>query len=212
MAEYHLKELRRLYRKAFSATTTLDHLNPKSRNGSWKDEFNIFPFEQTRHQDWHTLFLNMTLLEVWEWLEQSHSLIFYSRQKKICPVWLSACHLERGSSKKIAAFELKKKDLLATLFDVDFLQKKWISSLGSANIATAINFLKYKMLFMIFGTKMIDRKFLLVDDNFIKRIQESANCPLRAQAVINCFGSEMPSLLKARAIFNEIMSSASTIK
>lgn len=205
MAEYHLKELRRLYRKTFSATITLDHLTPKSRNGSWKDEFNIFPFEQSRHQDWHSLFLNMTLLEVWEWLEQTHSLIFYSRRKKICPVWLSACHLERGSSKKTTAFELKKNDLLVTLTDVYFLQKKWINALGSANIATSINFLKYKMLFMIFGIKMTDRKFLLVDDNFIKMIQESANYPLRAQAVINCFGSEMPLLPKARAIFNEIV-------
>lgn len=209
MAEYHLKQLRRLYRKAFGETITLDHLRPKSRNGQWRDEFNIFPFKQSRHQDWHTLFLNMTLLEVREWLEQIHSLIFYSRQKKICPVWLSACRLERGSPKKITAFELKKKDLLVTLFDVDFLQKKWINSLGSVDIATAIHFLKYKMLFMIFGTKMIDKKFLLADDNFIKMIQESADFPLRAQAVINCFGSEIPSFLKTRAIFNKIVLSAS---
>lgn len=212
MAEYHLKQLRRLYRRAFNETITLDHLKPKSRNGPGTDEFNIFPFEQSRHQDWHILFLNMTLFEVWEWLRDAHSLIFYSWQDKICPVWLSVCSLERGSFKKKTAFEEKKKDLLVTLFDVDFLQKKWVNCFGDNDIETAVKFLKYKMLFMIFGTKMIDRKFLLVDDNFIKMIQESANYPLRARAVINCFGSEMPSLLKARAIFNEIALSASAIK
>ncbi len=209
MADKSVKRLRCAYRSFFKCNITIDHIIPKSRDGCLQDEFNMFPFENSRHGAWHTLFLNMTIFEVWEWLARAHSLIFNSHQLKIYPVWLSVCQLETGSKRKLAAFKKNKKDLLATLFDTYFLQEKWFHCFGSSNPKVAKAFLKYKMLFMIFGSKMIDNKFLLSDDNFKKMIQVAMGHPQRSQAVINCFGSGTISLLKARVIFNEIVLSAS---
>ncbi len=208
MADISIRRLRQLYRRAFrNDAITLDHLIPKSRNGSLRDEFNIFPFEESRHEAWHFIFLNMTIFEVWEWFEQIHSLIFNSRQEKICLVWLSACCLEKGRCKQITKFEQKKKNLLLTLFDVDFLKKKWILCFGNAKLKTARIFLKYRMLFMIFGSKMIVKEYLLSNDIFTTIIQKAANYPVRMRAIKYCFGPEMPSPHEARAIFNEIMRS-----
>lgn len=208
MVDKSFKRLRQAYRSFFKCDITIDHIIPKSREGCSQNEFNVFPFENSRHGAWHTLFWNMTIFEVWDWLEDIHILIFHSKQNKICPTWFSVCSLDTGSPNKIMRFEKAKKKFLTTLILVNQFQQEWFHCFGSSDPKVAKAFLKYKMFFMIFGSKMIDNKFLLSDSNFIKMIQESANYPSRAQAVINCFGSEMPLLPKARAIFNEIELSA----
>ena len=214
MAGKSLKRLRRLYRSSFGDKITLDHLIPKSRipksQKSFKnDEFNIFPFEQNRHEAWHSLFWNMTIFEIWESLNQIHNLIFRFRQEKICPVWLNVCRVENETVQNIVIFEEKKTRLLTELFQTNYLQKKWLHCFKGKDIKAARNFLKYKMFFMIFGRKMADRKYLLSDDNFQKMILQAASRPIRKRTILYCFGSEAISLSGAKIIFNEVMSDIS---
>lgn len=211
MAGKSLNRLRRLYRHALNDAITLDHLVPKSRNGPLNDEFNLFPFEKNRHKVWHDIFWNMTVFEVWDWLDYIHALIFDSHQEKICPVWFHVCCLETGTSKKIARFEEDKKNIIVKLIRIDFLHKQWLRCFKSPDIEKARFFLRYKMLFMIFGSKMVSRNYLLSDQNLKQMIREAVNHPARARAVMNCFGTGTVSCQEAKAIFNEILDGVSCL-
>lgn len=201
------KTLRRLhdyYSSIFFKKITLDHLNPSSRKGD-NEEYNMFPFEGKRHAAWHTLFWNMTVFEVWEKLDFIHNLIMNPSKREIFPVWLKVCRLERGAATEILAFEQSKNKFISGSISAESLQKIWKRCFKNLDIRSARFFLRYKMLFMIFGVRTIDGNFLLSDDNFKKMLQKAAENPNRRRALVNCFGSEMVSCSKARAIFNEIM-------
>jgi len=150
-----IRELQKYYYSIFGDRCTLDHIIPKSRNGPHK-EFNLFPFDKNRHQAWHALFWNMTVFEVWERLGEIHNLIFNSPTSRIRPVWFDVCKLEKGGVNKRLAFKGLKIKVIANPTDVNVLKKNWLCCFKSTKLDDAVNFVAYKMLFIIFGRKVAE--------------------------------------------------------
>ncbi len=124
---------------------------PSSRKGETV-EFNLFPYKVKCHESWHQLFLNMRTREVWERLDDIHGQIFDSDNNFMTRSWLSVCELP------------SKTDLenqLAKAYRVENLQDCWIRAFGGWEVVRARMFMKYMMLFMIFGVDMADLNKLL---------------------------------------------------
>jgi len=119
-------------------------MNPSSRGGD-SSEFNLFPYKVVRHNSWHALFLNMTIWEVWEVIDEVYEAIFNSDEQYINRHWLSVCKLPSEN-------DLKKH--IEKEYQIEYLQDRWGCAFGGRKLAKARKFLKYMMLFMLFGSDM----------------------------------------------------------
>ena len=123
----------------------MHHMRPRSRGGK-TDEFNLFPFKIERHQNWHKIFMNMTIREVWDRLEEIHKAIWLTDKEIVTRSWLSVCKLR------------KKKDIRNVLkeeYEVFYLREVWVHAFGGWELSRARILLRCMMFFMAFGSDMV---------------------------------------------------------
>lgn len=151
---------------------------PRSRGGK-TDEFNLFPFKIKRHQNWNEIVLNMTLQEVWNSIEEIHGSIWLNDEDVVTRRWLSVCKLRSKDELKHA---LNKE------YAVFFLQEAWISAFGGWELPGARTFLKYMMLFMIFGSDVACADSIFDNGNLAAFFEKYPVKDERQWAFQICFG------------------------
>ncbi len=166
-----LKKIRKKYASRFP-DFDLHHMVPRSRNGSGS-EFNLFPYNERAHSDYHFLFWNLRIDQIWDMLGEIHESIFESKEDYITQWWLKYCKLEKGTAKQKNEFEKRKQERLKKLVSIRPFQINWIEAFGGPDLITANEFLKLMMLFMIFGTKTIDANTLFDSGNLIEFFENS---------------------------------------
>ena len=157
-------------------------MNPSSRGGQ-TNEFNLFPYRAKSHNRWHELFLNMTIWEVWDQLEEIHCAIFLTDDETITRPWLSVCKLP------------SKADLrnhLGREYCVEDLQDAWETAFGGWELIRARIHMKHMMLFMVFGSDAADHNRIFNNGNLTEFFEQY---PLKAEgqrkwAFQICFGAD----------------------
>lgn len=157
----------------------LHHMNPSSRGGG-THEFNLFPYRVKRHQHWHDIFLNMTIWEVWDQLQEIHDAIFETEDEAINRDWLSVCKLP---SERDLKRQLEKN------YSVIRLQEHWISAFEGWELPGARMFMKRMMLFMVFGSNMARPDRIFDNGNLAKFFREYPPEGEREWAFRTCFGA-----------------------
>ena len=171
-------ELHRLYGKTQRfGNFNMHHMVPSTRRGE-TNEFNLFPYRLKHHRAYHTLFLNMTIWEVWEVFEEVHGKIFNTDKERINRQWLGVCPARQEGLKA----------QIGKVYGIEFLQDKWISAFGGEYIKQAQKFLKYMMLFMVFGSRMADTESLFDNGNLAKFFEKYPAGEDRLRAFNICFG------------------------
>ena len=145
-----LMEIRKKYALIFP-DSNLHHLIPTSRQGDGS-EFNLFPYKKESHLDYHFIFWNLRVDQVWDMLEDIHCSIFESKTNYIYCWWYGFCELEKGTFKEREKFEKNKQKFLAKLMPVKTLQRRWEGAFSGYDLSTASKLMKIMLLFMIFGT------------------------------------------------------------
>lgn len=158
----------------------LHHTNPSSRGGE-TNEFNLFPYKIIRHNSWHTLFLNMTIWEVWEALDDIYEAIFNSDEQYINRHWLSVCKLPSENDLKN---QIEKEYL------VEYLKDRWGCAFGGRKLAKARKFLRYMMLFVIFGSDMACPKKIFRNEKVVEFFDKFPITNERQWAFEVCFGTD----------------------
>ena len=97
----------------------------------------------------------MTVIEVWERLDEIHSAI-HSGAEKVVPFWIESCTLVGAGAKKTAVFEEQKRSKLLSPLSTTKLQELWFRCFGSNKLADARTLILYMAMFMVFGSKMVD--------------------------------------------------------
>ncbi len=97
----------------------------------------------------------MTIVEVWERLDEIHSVI-HSGAEKVLPFWMEPCTLAGAGAKKMAVFEEQKRSKLLSPLSTTKLQELWFRCFGSNKLADARTLILYMAMFMVFGSKMVD--------------------------------------------------------
>ncbi|GEM_PF-5804237 len=155
----------------------MHHLVPSTRQGE-TNEFNLYPYRIKNHRAYHYLFLNMTIWEVWEALEEIYEEIFDTNEEKVNRHWLSVCpDKQEGLESQIGR-----------IYGVEFLQEKWITAFGGEDIKQAQKLLEFMMLFMIFGSKMADTDNLFDNGNLTEFFEKYPADEDRLRAFNICFG------------------------
>ncbi len=170
-------ELQKLYGNQFR-NCNLHHLIPSSRGGE-TSEFNLFPWKKRCHKAWHDIFLNMTIWEVHEALEEIYKKIFYTDEEKVNRHWLSVCQLKKDQELEVQ---------VERIYGVEYLQEKWIAAFGGQDIKQAQKLLKLMMLFIVFGSHMADTDYLFDNGNLIEFFEEYPANEDRLKAFSICFG------------------------
>lgn len=157
-------------------------MNPGSRGGP-TDEFNLFPYKAQRHQCWHDLFLNMTIWEVWDQIEEIHGAIFSTDDDVITRHWLSVCKLP---SKRDLENQLNRE------YRVADLQEAWDTAFGGWELVRARIHMKHMMLFMVFGSDIANPDLIFDNGNLTEFFEKY---PLEAEgqrkwAFQICFGED----------------------
>ena len=147
--------------------------------GGPTNEFNLFPYRVKSHNAYNKLFLNMDIWQVWEALILIHEEIFFTDDEKIGRSWLKVCRF-RNEDDKIREIE-KEVGVLD-------LQEDWITAFGGESLQRAQRFLKYMMLFMIFGHYMADTDYLFDNGNLTEFFEEYPADAERLRAFEVCFG------------------------
>jgi hypothetical protein len=160
---------------------------PKSRNGG-PSEFNLFPYKEGAHSDYHYVFWNLTIVQVWEMLEKIHDSIFQSKGDYIIPWWYEFCELENGDWRQRESFDKGKRERIKKHVSVKLLQRNWIGAFGGHELVTAREFMKVMFLFVVFGTKITDRSSLFNNGNLADFFEESPCTKNRFLAFQICFG------------------------
>lgn len=145
--------LKTFYRENFPGLRT-HHLIPRSRGGP-TNYYALFPWAEKNHDAWHQLFLNMTIQEVWERLDEIYSTI-YSGSEMIMLFWIEVCDLCKASQKRMAKFEEQKMQKLARPVSAVKLQGLWGDCFNSEKLSDARTLILYMAMFMVFGNKMAD--------------------------------------------------------
>ncbi len=151
---------------------------PRTRDGE-TSEFNLFPFRIKRHNAYHFIFLNMTIWEVWEALDEAHEAIFNTDEQRINRPWLRVCKLETNKEKDS---HINKE------FKVEVLQEKWVIVFGGEDIKSARRFIKFMMLFIIFGSCVADADCLFDNGNLTEFFEAYPSNDERLEAFNICFG------------------------
>ena len=155
----------------------MHHLVPSTRNGE-TNEFNLFPYRIKSHRAYHALFLNMTIWEVWESLEEIYEEIFNTAEERINRQWLRVCPIKQEG------LEVQTR----RVYRVEFLQEKWIAAFGGEDIKQAQRFLGFMMLFIIFGSHMANTDYLFNNGNLTEFFEEYPASEDRLKAFNICFG------------------------
>ena len=158
----------------------LHHIYPTSRKGQ-TDEFNLFPFKVIRHNCWHKLFLNMTIREIWERLDDIYKTIFNDEQELINRHWLSVCEL---SSMNDLNRQVEK------MYNAENLADAWTCAFETKDLPAAKLFVKYMALFLIFGSDMMCPKKLFDNDYLTAFFAEFPLENERKWAFQICFGAD----------------------
>ena len=204
-----LSQVRKIYGKTFPGTNP-HHLVPGSRNGSGS-HFNLFPYERDAHSAYHYLFWNLKIDDVWNDLSKIHRSIFGSVKKYDYQWWIGSCFLDRGTEKERQRFEKHKQERLAKLVLVSEFQKNWIKCFGNDSLVHARIFLKYMMLFMVFGTNMTDMDSLFDNDDLIEFFERSPSKGYRLWAFEICFGKNYPKVQTIKTKIRKIIKKATKI-
>ncbi len=157
-------------------------MNPSSRGGD-SSEFNLFPYKVIRHNSWHALFLNMTIREVWEALDEMYEAIFNSDDQNINRRWLSVCKLP---SENDLRNQIEKE------YSVEYLKDRWGCAFGGRKLAKARKFLRYMMFFMLFGSDMACPKKIFRNEKVGKFFDRFPVAPDRQWTFEVCFGAGEP--------------------
>lgn len=123
----------------------------------------------------------MKIWDAWKSLEEVHGIIFGSDSGDfITRYWLSTCELPSRN-------DLQKQ--LEKEFKVEDLQEHWIRAFGGWELPKAQMFLRYMMLFMIFGSNMACPDQIFDNGNLSNFFDEfPLNDFEREWAFITCFG------------------------
>ena len=180
-------EIRKNYALIFP-DSNLHHLIPTSRQGDGS-EFNLFPYKKESHLDYHFIFWNLRVDQVWDMLEDIHCSIFESKTNYIYCWWYGFCELEKGTFKEREKFEKNKQKFLAKLMPVKTLQRRWEGAFSGYDLSTASKLMKIMLLFMIFGIKMVDEESLFDDRNLVNFFAKLQYSGYRLWAFEVCFGT-----------------------
>lgn len=187
-------ELQRLYGQTkWFGNFNMHHLVPSTRQGG-TNEFNLYPYRIKSHRAYHTLFLNMTIWEVWEALENIYEEIFNTDEERINRFWLRVCPAKQDG------LEIQ----ISRVFGIEYLQEKWISAFGGEDIKQAQRLLEYMMLFIIFGSHVVDTNYLFDNGNLTKFFEEYPANEDRLKAFNLCFG-ETAGLQRIKAKMSKIL-------
>lgn len=162
-------------------------MKPNSRNGP-TSHFNLFPYENFRHGAYHDLFWNMTIQEVWDNLDDIYLAIFESDEEMIYPFWLEFCELNRGSEQQKLAFCEERRHRLLKHVGVYKLQNYWFKAFGTADLEQVRHFLRYMMLFMIFGINMANPRDIFNNRELVRFFESYPVGGDRVWAFEICFG------------------------
>lgn len=172
-------ELQRLYGKSKKfGNFNLHHMVPSTREGE-TNEFNLFPYGIKRHSAYHEIFLNMTIWEVYEALEDIYDKIFNSNKERINRGWLVVCKLKN---------EYQLKIQMEKVYGVEYLQEKWFIAFGGYDIKQAQKFIKHMMLFIIFGSRVVDTEKLFNNGHLAEFFEKYPADEDRLRAFDICFG------------------------
>ena len=186
----------------------LHHPVPKSRMGG-SNEFCLFPYNGIAHDAYHIIFLNLKIDEIWFMLDLIYRDIFESDRKRINQWWLGFCWMEIGTEQKRKRFEQGRINRIAKSIRVNYLRKRWKIAFGDHDLNTARNFLKLMMLFMIFGTQMLNNSFVSDDEKITQFLTANPCEDYRLWAFESCFGqSNNPEIAKSEIILTIINSNS----
>ncbi len=173
-------------------------MTPSSRGGP-SDQYNLFPWRQKSHQAWHLLFLNMTIIEVWEMLDGIHGKIFHSKNERIVRSWLWVCTINTDNSQRLAKFERDKVSFMEKKENIAKLQDAWIKCFGGESLERATLVMRYMMLFMVFGENMADPERKIFDNGHLEKLlSRIPEYGIRRWAFRECLGN-CGSLSNAKA-------------
>lgn len=150
---------------------------PRSRSGK-NNEFNLFPYKTDRHRSWHAIFLNMTIWEVWNRVEDIYSSIWLADDDAITRPWLSVCKLQKKALKKA----------LNNKYNVFYLREMWINAFGGWKLDRAKRTLEYMILFIIFGSDMAYEDKIFSDSDLAAFFKKYPVTGERHWALQACFG------------------------
>ncbi len=156
----------------------LHHLVPSSCDGE-TNEFNLYPYRVKSHNAYNSIFLNMTIWQVWEWLGLVHETIFFSDKEGLNRYWLAVCKLKTDKELRVQVDKI---------YNVEYLQEKWINAFGGASLKQARRVLKHMMLFIIFGSRMADTEYLFDNGNLTEFFENYPADEDRLRSFNICFG------------------------
>ncbi len=163
--------LRKKYGRRFPGTD-LHHPIPTSRlpksfSKEEKENNNrlVFPYIKRSHRTYHILFWNLRIDEVWNILDRIHSSIFETDKEHIHQWWIEGCDLEGGKEKQKNDFQKSKFAKIGKMVRTAQLESLWSRTFGGEDLVTAENLLKMMMLFMVFGSKLLDQEELFDNGN-----------------------------------------------
>lgn len=207
-----LAKVKKIYSSRFRGTD-LHHMKPKSRKGD-SIEFNLFPYLERSHSDYHYVLWNLSIEQVWDLLDRIHHTIFDSGDDFVTPWWFEFCQLDIGNDVKINNFEKDKSERLIRPVSADKLQRNWISAFGGPDLITAEEFMKLMMLFMVFGVKISNKRNLFDNGNLVDFYENSRPSDMRLWAFEVCFGrggsaqamkSKIVSIIKRNKYYSDIL-------
>lgn len=171
-------KLQALYGKTGLNKFNLHHMIPRTRGGD-TSEFNLYPYRIKSHNAYHGIFLNMTIWEVWDVLDEAYEVIFNTEDERVNRYWLHVCRL--GDSDE-------KRSHIERDMNVRDLQEKWEKAFGGRSLQRAKKTLKHMMLFIIFGSKMSKPERLFDNGNLEDFLQRYPADDDRLRAFTICFG------------------------
>lgn len=158
------------------------------RREARENDLIVFPYLTKAHRAYHALFWNLRIDQVWSDLSKIHFSIFCTGEE-IYEWWLEGCDLESADSIfDQMMFARDKQNRLSRKVGAAHLRNLWFRAFGGEDLATAENFLKLMMLFMVFGSKMLDQDKLFDNGNLSHFFENTRPSGSRLWAFKNLFG------------------------
>lgn len=204
--------IRKKYGKVFPGTS-LHHPIPTSRiPKTWPKEekavieLMTFPYDRKAHGAYHPLLWNLRIDQVWNLRLQIHFSIFEIDADYTKEWWKEYCELESGIEKQRRAFEKEKRERLAKSIETKQLRSLWKRTFGGEDLATAENLLEIMMLFMVFGTEILNKDTLFNNgnlSNFFEKNQAKGYKFWASQVLFGEGGSDQGKRSKIVSILNK---------
>ena len=157
---------------------------PRSRGGD-SSVFNLFPFNRVAHARWHHLFLNLTLLEVWDLISLIHHSVLCEEVTN--QWWIGFCDIKTDSEKKRENFKTQLEASVKNKISTKNLRMAWMRVFHSERLEDALKFLKLMMLISIFGTPLYINKYFLKETDLVRFFKEHPLKDNRERAFFICF-------------------------